>query len=362
MRHPLYRFPGPFLASISNAPHSYWFLGSRQPYKLLQLHDKYGPVVRTSPNELSFSNAQSWKDIYGFRPGHKSFVKSPFYDGGSFAHQAHSIVSERDPGVHGQMRKDLAHAFSDRSLKDQELLVAEVVDLFIKQLGVHGTSKDGTDMVMWFNLTTFDIIGSLAFGESFGGLQSGKFHFWIKLVTKALRQGALADTMNRFPWAAAIMKWAVPSVIEKLSQDTRIHEAHTLDLIDRRLKSRNERPDFLTRILQNDDAGRMTKVQLAAHASDFVTAGSETTATTFSCVTYYLLRTPRVMEILRKEIDAAFSSYRDITATAASNLGYLRAVCLEGMRMYAPLPFPLPRVVPEGGDTVDGYYLPAGVR
>ena len=29
-------------------------------------------------------------------------------------------------------------------------------------------------MVLWFNLTTFDVIGSLAFGESFGGLKLGQ--------------------------------------------------------------------------------------------------------------------------------------------------------------------------------------------
>ena len=29
--------------------------------------------------------------------------------------------------------------------------------------------------------------------------------------------------------------------------------------------------------------------------------------------------------------------------------------------MYPPLPFALPRVVPEGGDTVDGKFVPAGV-
>ena len=71
------------------------------------------------------------------------------------------------------MRKYLSHAFSDRSLKEQEVLVAECVDLFIEQIGVHASGKEGADMVMWFNLTTFDIIGSLAFGESFGGLKSG---------------------------------------------------------------------------------------------------------------------------------------------------------------------------------------------
>lgn len=67
------------------------------------------------------------------------------------------------------------------------------------------------------------------------------------------------------------------------------------------------------------------------------------------------------MKTLRDEIDSAFPSYEDINATSASSLKYLRAVALEGMRMYAPLPFPLPRVVPEGGDTVDGHFLPAGV-
>ncbi|KAK3044115.1 hypothetical protein LTS18_002142, partial [Coniosporium uncinatum] len=139
---------------------------------MLELHDKYGPVVRTAPNELSFNSVSSWQDIYGFRVGHKPFIKSEFYDGGSFADQAHSIVSERDPVVHGKMRKYLSHAFSDRSLKAQEYLVSEVVDLFIAKLGERGTNAEGTNMVMWYNLCTFDIIGSLAFGESFEGVQS----------------------------------------------------------------------------------------------------------------------------------------------------------------------------------------------
>lgn len=177
VRHPLYRFPGPFLASWTNALYSYWFLGGRQPYEILALHERYGPVVRTSPNELSFSSAGSWKDIYGFRQGHRPFVKSFFYDGGSFADRAHSIVSERDPNAHRDMRKYLSHAFSDRSLKEQEGLVAEVVELLIQQLGVHASEPKGADLVMWFNLTTFDIIGSLAFGESFGGLKSGLYCF-----------------------------------------------------------------------------------------------------------------------------------------------------------------------------------------
>lgn len=130
-----------------------------------------GPVVRTAPNELSFNNARSWSDIYDFRPGHRTFVKSEFYEGGSFADQYGSIVSERDPTAHGEMRKYLSHAFSQRSLVEQESIVSSVVDQFISRIGVLGV--EGLDIVRWFNMMTFDIIGDLAFGENFGGIDSG---------------------------------------------------------------------------------------------------------------------------------------------------------------------------------------------
>lgn len=78
-------------------------------------------------------------------------------------------------------------------------------------------------------------------------------------------------------------------------------------------------------------------------------------------MTYYLLRYPTIYRKLQHEIRSAFKAYDEITASSTTDLEYLHAVALEAMRMYAPLPFALPRVVPEGGDTVDGHFLPAGV-
>ncbi|KAI0396354.1 cytochrome P450 [Xylariaceae sp. FL0594] len=361
LTHPLYHFPGPFWASFSNVLHSWTFMGGRQPYDILALHEKYGPVVRTSPNELSFNTAQSWRDIYGFRPSHKTFVKSPFYDGGSFADAAHSIVSERDPTQHGIMRKYLSHAFSDRSLKEQEGLVTEMVDLFMHQIGKFGPQPGGVDIVMWFNLLTLDIIGSLAFGEPFGGLESANYHPWIQLVLGAMSQGALADCMTRFPLIGQVFQWLMPGTIAKLIEDTRKHEAHTIALVDKRLKNPSDRPDFLTRMLENRDKDSISDIQIAAHASDFVTAGSETTATVLSTITYHLLRFPDVYRKLKEEIRSEFQSYDQINAKSTLHLKYLNAVIYEGMRIYSPLPFALPRVVPEGGDTVDGHFIPGGV-
>jgi len=130
---------------------------------------------------------------------------------------------------------------------------------------------------------------------------------------------------------------------------------------DRRINKKTDRKDFLTRILENREEGQISDVQIAAHASDFVLAGSETTATALSCITYYLDRTPSALKALHEEIRGTFKSYSEINAASTVSLRYLNAVIFEGMRIYPPLPFALPRVVPEGGDSVDGHMLPAGV-
>ncbi|KAA8909875.1 benzoate 4-monooxygenase cytochrome P450 [Sphaerosporella brunnea] len=356
--HPLAKFPGPVSASFSNFTYCRRFLGGRQPYKVLELHEKYGPVVRTAPNELSFSSSQSWRDIYGQRKGHQPFIKSPFYDGGNFAAEAHSIVSVRDPDEHNKMRKYLSNAFSDRSLKEQEDLITEVVDLFIEKIGQKG--KEGINMVTYFNLTTFDIIGSLAFGETFGGVKSGIEHFWVAIVISSLTQGALADCFGRFPLVASIFKTLFPGVLKKITENTKKHEDYSMNLVKKRINRKTDRKDFFARILENREQFNLSDVQLAAHASDFVIAGSETTATALACITYYLLRQPDILKKLQQEVRTAFRSYDQINAQSTASLKYLQAVALEGMRVYPPLPFALPRVVPPGGDTVDGHFIPEG--
>ncbi|TIC89609.1 Isotrichodermin C-15 hydroxylase [Colletotrichum higginsianum] len=359
-RHPLHQFPGPFTARFSNLNHCYIFLKGKQPYELLKLHQKYGPVVRVAPNELSFNTAQSWKDIYDKRKGHETFTKSDFYDGGNFAAEAHSIVSVRDPEEHARMRRYLRDAFSDRSLREQEHLITELINSFVNKIGELGDKPSGIDIVMWFNLVTFDIIGSLAFGQSFGGISSGVENAWVSIVVKSLRMGAMADCFRRFPLIGNIIKSMFPRLLKQVVHDARTHEKNTMDLVQRRINQPTDRKDFLTKILQHRHTDNLSDVQVAAHSSDFVIAGSETTATALSCVTYYLQKSPESLHRLREEVRGYFKSFDDIDDASATGLPFLNAVILEGMRMYPPLPFPLPRIVPCDGGTIDGYFVPGG--
>ncbi|RAQ98777.1 benzoate 4-monooxygenase cytochrome p450 [Stemphylium lycopersici] len=219
------------------------------------------------------------------------------------------------------MRSYLRDVFSDQYLREQERLISDNIDHFITLIGEKGSSIDGVDIVMWFNLATFDIIGSLAFGSE---------HFWVSIIVKSLRLGALADTFKRFPWLGYFAKKAFSGLLKQLIKDTR----------------------------RGNDG--ISDVQLAAHASDFVIAGSETTATALACITYHLLKFPEIELRLQTEIREAFKFYEEINGTSTTSLPYLNAVILEGMRVYPPLPFPLPRVVPQGGDVVDGHFIPEG--
>ncbi|KAJ8128639.1 hypothetical protein O1611_g4997 [Lasiodiplodia mahajangana] len=363
--HPLSKYPGPKLAAVSNAAHSWWFLGGRQPFKLLELHEKYGPVVRTAPDELSFDTSQSFKDIYGFRQGHKPFIKSKFYEGGTFAARGvSSIISERDPTRHGEMRRLLAHAFSLTSLKEQEELIARSIDRFIELVKAKTCEKGEVfDIAKGYERMAFDIIGDLAFGQNFGALETDETHPWISTLLGALTKGALVDTFKRFPTIAQIIGVLAKKQITKLYEDTARNEDMAIDLVTKRIKTESNRKDFMTRILEHrsQDRHQASDLQLAAHSWDFVIAGSETTSTVLSCCTYYLLSNPEAMNKLKAEVRGVFSDSAAINDASTKNLPYLNAVCLEAMRIYPPLPFALPRVVPEGGDTVDGQFLPAGV-
>jgi len=174
-------------------------------------------------------------------------------------------------------------------------------------------------------MLTFGIIGDLAFGETFGGVETGVEHPWIAITLGALTQGALADALKCFPTLAMIATPLLLSKIKELTEDTRKNEDFAIDLINRRIKRGSSRKDFMTRVLEQRGPGKVSDLQIAARASDLVLVGSETMATALSAITYYVLRMPEAMRKLKKEIRESFKTYGDIGSKSTLNLPYLGA-------------------------------------
>ena len=70
--HGLQRYPGPFLASLTDWWRFFDVWGRRPDITHNRLHRKYGDIVRLGPNVLSFSNPSALKSIYGLNKG---FIK-----------------------------------------------------------------------------------------------------------------------------------------------------------------------------------------------------------------------------------------------------------------------------------------------
>ena len=66
-----------------------------------------------------------------------------------------NVESEVD---HARMRRVLAHGFSEKAVREQESLILEYVDLFMRSL--HEAAEEGPqNMVSWYEFVAFDIIG-----------------------------------------------------------------------------------------------------------------------------------------------------------------------------------------------------------
>lgn len=136
-----------------------------------------GSIVRVSPNEISFASVASWEDIYGHKSAGKQIpVKSEFYDIYGSGFNSLCIGSERDPQKHLQMKMSLSAAFSTKALQEQEHIVSKVVDAFVARLG-EKCDGEGMNMPKWYELVAFDILGEMAFGNSFHCIQDGWWPF-----------------------------------------------------------------------------------------------------------------------------------------------------------------------------------------
>lgn len=65
--HPMSAVPGPWLNSITEFPAFINLVTGNQHTYYRSIHEKYGPVVRVSPNELSFVSLEAREEIYGLR-------------------------------------------------------------------------------------------------------------------------------------------------------------------------------------------------------------------------------------------------------------------------------------------------------
>ncbi|KAF2195825.1 cytochrome P450 [Zopfia rhizophila CBS 207.26] len=364
--HPLRSYPGPLLARATILAFQRASIQGKIHLWQHDLHKKYGPVVRYSPDELSFIEPEVWKDVYGHKASHGggSFAKdSKFYGPDIFGTPPGLIRA--DTVSHARQRKLVSHAFSDKALREQESLLKSYVELLVKKLKetVEGEGKGAANLVDWYNFTTFDIMADLTFGEPLKLLEGSTYSPWVRALFDNLKLVLFSQHIRAWPGIEALLNMLVP---ETVREKRRLHIRHSVDRVEKRLARKTDRPDIWTYVMRFSDSEEnkgkgLTETEMHSNAGLFMLAGTETTATELSGLTYRLLKSPERLNRLKREIRDAFETYEDMTMVKLSQLEYLGACIEEGLRVYPPVPFGLARVVPKGGGLVGGRWMPEGI-
>ncbi|KAJ2688848.1 hypothetical protein IWW39_001897 [Coemansia spiralis] len=133
------------------------------------------------------------------------------------------------------------------------------------------------------------------------------------------------------------------------------------------LKSANERPtDILQALLDSQDPqskAKLTETQLIAENIAIIVASTDIVAQTLTWTLAYLMLYPEAYAKATREVRRECPHSNTIHyAEAKVKLPYIEACIYESMRIRAATGVFLPRVVPKGGATFQGHFLPEGTE
>ncbi|KAI2468372.1 cytochrome P450 [Annulohypoxylon bovei var. microspora] len=386
----LNKYPGPFLASLTDLWRLWDVYGQRPDITHRRLHAKYGDVVRLGPNTLSFANPKALKSIYGLNKG---FVKSDFYvvqqsvvKGDSLA----SLFSTTDNNFHAQFRRCVNSAFAMSALVQYEPFVDNTTKLFLKQTEkLFAGNPQGCNFTQWLQFYAFDVIGEITYSKRHGFIEKNEDIDGI--VGYLANLFLYVAPIGQIPWLDRVFlknpiylklsqwgfidatfpvaRFARARMAERLGPNLNGDPSKPLLPVSTEGKAEPKSPDLLSKFLAAREARPefMSDTLVQTMAVSMAFAGSETTAISLASVFYYLLRNPSALTTLKKELDDAsvsglFSDYETglVTWTESQKLPYLDACIKEAFRLHPAAGLPLERIVPEPGAEIAGHYVKGG--
>lgn len=213
------------------------------------MYEKYGDIVRVAPNELAMADPRGWNDIMGHRKSGDEMGKSDnLYRPLKYVPTSFANAGREE---HARLRRQLSHGFSEKSMREQEPLIKSYIDCLIQRL--HENCKGGRatlDVVNWYCYTTFDIIGDLVFGESFGCLERSKLHSWIEMLFDSLKLAVMFQAISYYPRLRNLLLNLIPMSNRK---KRKAQAAIVRAKVKRRMKCRTERPDLIEGLLKKKE-------------------------------------------------------------------------------------------------------------
>ncbi|KAE8440479.1 hypothetical protein EG329_007445, partial [Mollisiaceae sp. DMI_Dod_QoI] len=363
--HPLAKVPGPRFAA---ATYLYQTYHSVHYYaEVGKMHEKYGPIVRTTPDEVSLSDPTNYDLI--FFVGSK-YPKSKAYD---CVGAGYSTFASKSHDLHRVRRTALNPFFSRKMVLELEDVVQDKARKLCALASRKFSTGKALDLHHAFRAVSIDVITDYAFADCYNLLERddiGKEFFemiqrrgpaiWVFQQWPGLR--ALAMSMPK--WLASAMSPPIAHTL-KLIEHCRKQCQSVKDAMDSGKLTASSRPTIFRELLspdgKDDDYVIPTVDQLKDEAHSILAAAADTTGNAMTVAGYHTVSNPEIFATLKKELEEAFpNAEQNLSFVELEKLPYLTAVIKEGLRMSFGVPGRLPREVPPPGATFNGIFIPAG--
>ncbi|RBA15555.1 cytochrome P450 oxidoreductase [Fusarium proliferatum] len=379
----LRRFPNmsPF-SGMSNLPFMILAHGGARSTHLAKLH-KTKPIIRTGPNSLSFAGGQAIKDIYGHGT---PCIKDESYIVGAGTH--FHLADVVDKHEHARKRKVLSSAYALKNLEGWEYKVADKVQRMMNHFDKICTAPlpkgakfpDPQDVNLdfraWSNFFSLDAIADIGLSEKLGLLDQGHDRVEAQQTCGTVYEANLRECLYPTARKQSYLLWTYDyyKLLNKISNVIPFYRKMAEsakgwdDIVLRRAQIRLDRyhkgeklDDFFQALMEdkNGNSHELEWGEIVAEINIMMNAGSVTTAIALANILYQLILNPRVMELLRHELDSVLEPDEVVAPyEKVKHLPYLRACLDESLRLWPPTPQNLGRQTPPEGLTIMGQYIP----
>jgi cytochrome P450 len=178
---PIARYPGPRLAALTFGYEFYYDVVCRGRYswKIQELHQLYGPIVRINPQELHVADPAFYDSVY-VGPARRTAKWE--YSARMFGTTT-AAVGTTGHELHRIRRGALNGFFSKRAVANLVPTIQELIDHgcdLLRRTGAEGRVLNLRDFFAAFSA---DVIGQVAFGSNYGLLDKKDFEpGWQKLM------------------------------------------------------------------------------------------------------------------------------------------------------------------------------------
>lgn len=357
---PLRKIPGHWLAKTTGAYLKWKELSGARTTTIHNWHQNYGPAVRIGPNELSFSDVESVKEIYGQQT---TFQKAPIYE--FMTLPPLGVFSLIDKNAHSQRRRLLSHAFSQSNLLESEPLIRQHIHNLLKHISKR--LEEPLDMLKCFRMIAFDIVGELFLGQSFGGIESDKTPQFLEDADRYFMASGLEySSPSLLRLVTLIPLQSIQYFFSARQRLVAFGRNAFYSYIDQYGRTSGRR-DLLTKILSvkpETGSAQLTDQETYNEVGNLVFAGTDTTSTTLTYLFWELSENPEWQNRLREELktspqfnEEGLTEYKDL-----SSLPILDAIVNEANRLHPAALGSLWREPPASGKVLAGYFIPPKVR